>query len=151
MIVSAMKQALQQMEYVMYCINNAKFQFVENNYHETMHNLRAAIHEAEKNDFYPDWNTTQPLLDRITELEKQDIKCAGCNRQASYGYALYCVQCSQPMREWLPLTDEQIVMLLRRVTIEANLDMLYTTEGGMKTFALQLQQLLKEQNETLFS
>jgi len=52
-------------------------------------------------------------------------------------------------KQWVSLTDEQIVTLLRRVTIEANLDMLYTTEGGMKIFAKQIEQLLKEQNETL--
>ena len=102
---------------------------------------------AEQNKFHPDWDTVEPFLEHIAELENKETGCAECGCKASDGYALYCVKCSKPMREWVSLTDEQITTLLRRVTIEANLDLLYTTEGGMKTFALQLQQLLKEQNE----
>jgi hypothetical protein len=34
--------------------------------------------------------------------------CAECGCKASDGYALYCVKCSEPMREWVGLTDEDI-------------------------------------------
>jgi len=34
--------------------------------------------------------------------------CAECGCKASDGYALYCVKCSEPMREWVGLTDAEI-------------------------------------------
>ena len=141
MSIEAMKQALEALDLAL----SDEPYFVKAGI--AMVALRQAIEKAEKNDFYPDWHTSKPLLDRITELEKQDIKCAGCNRQASYGYALYCAGCLHPKREWVGLTDEQITTLLRRVTIEASLDMLYVTESGMNVFAKQLEQQLKELNK----
>ena len=49
-------------------------------------------------------------------------------------------------QQWVSLTDEQITTLLRRVTLEASLDMLYVTESGMNVFAKQLEQQLKDAN-----
>ena len=64
------------------------------------------------NDFVPDWDTLQPYIDRIAELELKivmlDEACANCGVKTSDGYALYCVKCSEPLREWLDLTDEEI-------------------------------------------
>lgn len=40
--------------------------------------------------------------------EPKEKGCAECGVKASDGYALYCVKCSEPMREWLDLTDEEI-------------------------------------------
>ena len=34
--------------------------------------------------------------------------CAECGVKASDGYALYCVKFSEPMREWVGLTDAEI-------------------------------------------
>jgi hypothetical protein len=34
--------------------------------------------------------------------------CAECGVKTSDGYALYCVKCSEPMREWVGLTDEEM-------------------------------------------
>ena len=34
--------------------------------------------------------------------------CGECGKKASDGWALYCVECSAPMREWIGLTDEEI-------------------------------------------
>ena len=34
--------------------------------------------------------------------------CAECGKKAADGWALYCVKCSEPMREWVGLTDEEI-------------------------------------------
>ena len=47
----------------------------------------------------------------------------------------------------LRLDDAEIDALLKRVTIEASLDMLYVTELGMKVFARQIEQLLNEKNK----
>ena len=64
------------------------------------------------NDFVPDWDTLQPYIDRIAELELKivmlDEACANCGVKTTDGYALYCVKCSEPLREWLDLTDEEI-------------------------------------------
>ena len=64
------------------------------------------------NDFKPDWDTLQPYIDRIAELELKivmlDEACANCGVKTTDGYALYCVKCSEPMREWLDLTDAEI-------------------------------------------
>lgn len=38
---------------------------------------------------------------------KQEEGCAGCGKKASEGWALYCVKCSEPVREWVGLTDEE--------------------------------------------
>jgi len=117
MILAAMKQALEALDLAL----SDEPYFVKVGI--AMVALRQAIEQAEKNDFYPDWNLTKPLLDRISELEAQVCK-----------------------HQWVSLTDEQIVMLLRRVTIEASNETLYITERGMKTFAKQLEQLLKDAN-----
>jgi hypothetical protein len=34
--------------------------------------------------------------------------CAECGKLTSDGWALYCVKCSEPVREWVGLTDEEI-------------------------------------------
>jgi len=34
--------------------------------------------------------------------------CAECGVKTSDGYALYCVKCSEPLREWASLTNEEI-------------------------------------------
>ena len=34
--------------------------------------------------------------------------CAGCGKKTSDGWALYCVKCSEPVREWQGLTDEDL-------------------------------------------
>ena len=58
-----------------------------------------------KNEFKPDWDMIKPFQDRIKELDKG---CAECGVKTTDGYALYCVKCSEPMREWVELTDEEI-------------------------------------------
>ena len=37
--------------------------------------------------------------------------CAECGVKTSDGYALYCVKCSEPLKEWVGLTDEEIGVL----------------------------------------
>lgn len=41
------------------------------------------------------------------------------------------------------LSDEEINVLLKRVTIEAREDMLYVTEPGMRVFARQIEDLIR--------
>ena len=81
----------------------------------------------EQTQFHPDWNTVEPFLERIAELEK-------------------LVHSQGAQQEWLSPTEEQITKLLEHVTIEANLNILYVTVDGMKVFARQIEQLLKEKN-----
>ena len=70
------------------------------------------IEKGTQNGFVPDWDTIQPLLDRIAELELKivmlDEACANCGVKTTDGYALYCVKCSEPLREWVGLTNEEI-------------------------------------------
>ena len=63
------------------------------------------VEKGLSNDFKPDWDTLKPFIDRIAELDKGGAEC-GIKR--SDGYALYCVKCSEPLREWVVLTDEEI-------------------------------------------
>jgi len=49
--------------------------------------------------------------------------CAECGVKASDGYALYCVKCSEPMREWVGLTDEEIAN-----AVGSPLDEVYLTD-----------------------
>ena len=37
-----------------------------------------------------------------------DQGCAECGVKTSDGYALYCIKCSEPLREWVGLTDVEI-------------------------------------------
>ena len=82
---------------------------------------------AEQTQFHPDWDTVEPFLERIAYLEK-------------------LVHSQGAQQEWLSPTEEQITKLLEHVTIEANLNILYVTVDGMKVFARQIEQLLKEKN-----
>jgi len=34
--------------------------------------------------------------------------CAECGVKASDGYALYCVKCSEPIRDWIGLTKDEV-------------------------------------------
>jgi len=38
----------------------------------------------------------------------RNTSCAECEVKTSDGYALYCVKCIEPMREWVELTDAEI-------------------------------------------
>jgi hypothetical protein len=65
-IIEAMKQALEALEELM-PTGMATLHLRQS----AMIALRQAIKQAEKNDFYPDWNLTEPLFERIAELESQ--------------------------------------------------------------------------------
>ena len=42
------------------------------------------------------------------QQQKLETGCAECGCKASDGYALYCVKCSEPMREWVGLTKDDV-------------------------------------------
>ena len=73
------------------------------------------VEKGAQNEFVPDWDTVQPLLDRIMELELKivmlDEACANCGVKTTDGYALYCIKCSEPLREWVGLTDDEVQSL----------------------------------------
>jgi len=48
------------------------------------------------------------LIKKDKEKTMLENGCAECGVKASDGYALYCVKCSEPMREWVGLTDAEI-------------------------------------------
>jgi hypothetical protein len=48
-------------------------------------------------------------------LAQPEQGCAECGVKASDGYALYCVKCTEPMREWVSLTDEEIEVIAKRL------------------------------------
>ena len=43
-------------------------------------------------------------------------QCAECGCKAADGWALYCVKCSDKQREWVGLTDEEILKLYTGIT-----------------------------------
>jgi hypothetical protein len=47
------------------------------------------------------------LIEQLNLTDKEQ-GCAECGVKTSDGYALYCVKCSEPMREWIGLTDAEI-------------------------------------------
>ena len=66
-----------------------------------------------------------PCSQLIEQLNLTDKKqgCAECGVKTSDGYALYCVKCSEPMREWVGLTDDEIAE-----TVGSLLDEVYLTD-----------------------
>ena len=43
-----------------------------------------------------------------TAPPQREEGCAECGKKQSDGWALYCVKCSEPVREWQGLTDEEM-------------------------------------------
>jgi len=86
-----------------------------------------------------DWNTTPPQhwSDCAVHSEPAEIHtctpresgCAECGKKASEGWALYCVECSKPMREWIELTDEE---RLEIIAVGGEAAVLYVTEAKLK-------------------
>jgi hypothetical protein len=62
---------------------------------------------------HPKWEglarTTITALSQALEQTKRKEGCAECGKLTSDGWALYCVKCSEPMRGWVGLTDEELV------------------------------------------
>jgi hypothetical protein len=64
--------------------------------------------------------------------------CAECGKKSSDGWALYCVECTKPMREWVGLTDEDMNKLRHLVDWTVPLD--------IKKVARAIEAKLKEKN-----
>jgi hypothetical protein len=48
-----------------------------------------------------------------TKPKKRNEGCALCGKLTSDGWVLYCVKCSEPPREWVGLTDDEIYAAIR--------------------------------------
>jgi len=69
----------------------------------------------------------------------QHGSCSECGqKKQSEGYALYCVECTKPMREWVGLTDAEVE--------EVFFDMGQFAKIDLKTFARAIEAKLKEKN-----
>lgn len=66
---------------------------------EILSRVDGGWHEEE----YPDWDE-----DYTYRIKDFDEGCAECGVKTNDGYALYCVKCSEPLREWVGLTDAEI-------------------------------------------
>jgi len=53
----------------------------------------------------------------------RETDCAECGVTTSDGYALYCVKCSEPIREWVDLTGDEIAE-----AVGSQLDEVYLTD-----------------------
>ena len=73
-----------------------------------------------------------------SKLPPRESSCAECGKKASEGWALYCVECSKPMREWVGLTDAEVE--------EVFFDMGQFAKIDLKTFARAIEAKLKEKN-----
>jgi hypothetical protein len=67
----------------------------------------------------------------------QQEGCAECGKQASDGWALYCVKCSEPVRGWVGLTDEEVGTLtafdgLHHVEVPLLADFILAIEAKLK-------------------
>ena len=117
--IDVMKQALEALN-TLPCGDSYKT-------HNAQVQLRKAIEESEKNQFYPDWNAVQLLSEenlalhkRIAELEAEKVEPVGIVNQAFGGVEWLIDWSKTPLpddtplytatsqREWIGLTDEEI-------------------------------------------
>ncbi len=73
---------------------------------------------------------------------KREEGCAECGKKASEGWALYCVKCSEPVREWQGLTDDEI----KHLWYEACQTNLELTSQLIVHLARNIEAKLKEKN-----
>ena len=73
-----------------------------------------------------------------TAPPKSECSCAECGKKASDGWALYCVKCSEPMREWVGLTDEEYEAMAEQHVTNCYFDTL--------KYAHAIEEKLKEKN-----
>ena len=76
-------------------------------------------------------------LRQALEQTKRKEGCAECGKLPSDGWALYCVKCSAPMREWVGLTYEEIAQGLKES---------WVTEQAFKSAVWWAEERLKELN-----
>lgn len=79
-----------------------------------------------------------PSVTPLYAAPPRESGCAECGKNSSEGWALYCVECSKPMREWVGLTDEEKIKLRYLVDWTVPLD--------IKKFADAIEAKLKEKN-----
>lgn len=112
--------------------------------------LREALenHESAYQRGYLD-GMAKPCIDcadRKLQAFKQPKRkegCAECGKLPSDGWALYCVKCSEPVRKWVGLTDEEVRAAYCTISDKE------WAIGGMsdaEPFARAIEAKLKEKN-----
>jgi len=69
--------------------------------------------------------------------------CAECGKKASDGWALYCVKCNEPVREWQGLTDDEIGDIIEQSKITLKN---YCSEDKQTEYARAIEAALKAKN-----
>ena len=64
--------------------------------------------KREHHDFWVNREQGVNEVPLYTAPPQKEEGCAQCGKQASQGWALYCVECVEGKREWVGLTDEEI-------------------------------------------
>jgi hypothetical protein len=168
MSIEAMKQALEELEYVLDCINQEKIPFDGDDFHETLRNLRQAIEQAEKqepdlppvfigvdvtlkgtqvNAFYRRPNDVAEMFysefHPLAKPEQESISTNDhlCAMLRQVHDVLACT--ALPMkRQWVGLTDDEIEEAWGNTPM-----MLNARDGGSrKMFARAIEAKLKEKN-----
>ena len=65
--------------------------------------------KREHHDFYVNRERGVNEVPLYTAPPQKEEGCAECGKQASKGWALYCVECVEGKREWVELSDEEII------------------------------------------
>lgn len=100
MSVETMKQALDELEYVLECINQNRVPLDGDDYHETMRLLRQAIEQAEKQE---------PVAWVNLDIWKSgEFWPDDCFSETSDPPDMTPLYTAPPQREWVGLTDEEI-------------------------------------------
>ena len=105
MSIEAMKQALEELEYVLDCINQEKIPFDGDDFHETLRNLRQAIEQAEKQE---------PAVEHLWEcLGRWSSYLAVNGTEANLAPPNWLLDAviaatSPPRKEWVGLTGEDL-------------------------------------------
>ena len=126
MSIEAMKLMVHELEYVLDCINKDKIPFDGDDFHEALRLGRQAIEQAEKQEpvAYPDGYVVGPCICGSWP----GGKCLKCPRITP-----------QPQREWVRLTDEEVVQVLGNVREQL--------DGNVfGAFARSIETKLKEKN-----
>ena len=75
-----------------------------------------------------------PSVTPLYAAPPRESSCAECGKKASEGWALYCVECSAPMREWVGLTADDTYKIGERLGLVdvAWVDLMRAIEAALK-------------------
>ena len=141
MSIEAIKQALEELQYVLDSSVNEDLPLHANNFHRTIKILKQAIEQAEKNDFNPDWDQMAVLLEENKRLhnELERMKLAMETKLCVRGYEIQIADLEEALkakREWVGLTEEEILQPLN----------IKTGDEHFFQFARAIEAKLREKN-----